>query len=420
MEKGAKLLVVDDNRTSRMALAFALQYQRYAVTEAENGQEALDLLRTVPFDLVLLDVEMPVLDGYQVLDQVKSDQALRDIPVIIISAVEEMESVVKCIQMGAEDYLPKPFDPVLLKARIGACLEKKRLRDQELEYLQQVTYLTDAATALEAETFDPDSLTHVAARTDALGQLARVFQRMAHEVRAREEDLKQQNRVKSAFIGVITHELRSPFVSAAMSAELLHRYAENNMVNELKEQAQQLNQELSAGRRMIDTLISFAALVNRQGPLNRQPADFAALIREAVKPLMPLAVTHEVELSFDISAQLPLISVDVEQMGEAIYHLVHNAVKFNHNSGSVRISCRRDDSALLCEVADTGPGIPPEKFELIWEAFHQSADEVRRGVEGLGLGLALVRLSIEAHGGEVVASSTPGVGSTFGFRLPIA
>jgi DNA-binding response OmpR family regulator len=113
-------------------------------------------------------------------------------PVIVISALEEMESVITCIAMGAEDYLPKPFDPVLLKARIGACLEKKRLRDQEVEYLRQVAQLTDAAAAVEAEIFDLDSLTEVAGRPDALGQLARVFQRMAREVYTRQQRLKQQ------------------------------------------------------------------------------------------------------------------------------------------------------------------------------------------------------------------------------------
>jgi signal transduction histidine kinase len=120
-----------------------------------------------------------------------------------------------------------------------------------------------------------------------------------------------------------------------------------------------------------------------------------------------------------MSAQLPLVSVDRERIGEAIYHLVHNAVKFNRSDGSVWISCHPADAALLCEVADTGLGISPEKLDVIWEAFSQSADEVRRGVEGLGLGLALVKSTVEAHGGEVMASSTPGAGSTFGFRLPI-
>jgi DNA-binding response OmpR family regulator len=140
----------------------------------------------------LLDIMMPEMDGYQVLDQMKQDQTLRDVPVIVISAMDDLDSVVKGIELGAEDYLPKTFDPVLLRARIGACLEKKRLRDQEVDYLRNVTRVTDAAAAVEAQTFDFQSLTDVAARPDALGQLARVFSRMADEVYAREQKLKQQ------------------------------------------------------------------------------------------------------------------------------------------------------------------------------------------------------------------------------------
>ena len=106
------------------------------------------MLRGQPFDLLLLDIIMPELDGYQVLEQMKADSTLRDIPVIVISAEQELDSVVKGIELGAADYLPKTFDPILLKARISACLEKKRFRDQETEYLRQVERLTEAAAAL--------------------------------------------------------------------------------------------------------------------------------------------------------------------------------------------------------------------------------------------------------------------------------
>jgi DNA-binding response OmpR family regulator len=161
---------------------------------AEDGRQALEMLRAQPFDLVLLDIVMPELDGYQVLEQMKADSALRDIPVIVISAEQELDSVVKGIELGAEDYLPKTFDPILLKARINACLEKKRFRDHEIEYLHQVERLTEAAAVIEAETFNLNSLNleSVTARPDALGRLARVFQRMAREVYAREQHLKQQ------------------------------------------------------------------------------------------------------------------------------------------------------------------------------------------------------------------------------------
>jgi adenylate cyclase len=136
-EKNANLqsstvLVVDDNEMNRDMLCSLLEADGHKACVAENGRLALESIKASPFDLVLLDVMMPEMDGYEVLRHLKSDQTLRDIPVIVLSALDEIGSVVRCIELGAEDYLPKPFDPVLLRARIGACLEKKHLRDQEV------------------------------------------------------------------------------------------------------------------------------------------------------------------------------------------------------------------------------------------------------------------------------------------------
>jgi adenylate cyclase len=128
---GATLLVVDDNEDNRYTLTNRLKRQGYDdVVTASDGRQALELLRARPFDLVLLDIMMPELNGYQVLEQLKTDERLRHIPVIMISAVDELDSVVRCIELGAADYLAKPFNPTLLRARVGACLETKRLHDE--------------------------------------------------------------------------------------------------------------------------------------------------------------------------------------------------------------------------------------------------------------------------------------------------
>ena len=131
------ILITDDNRVNRLLLARGLEQQGHTVVFAEHGREALDLLRARPFDLMLLDVLMPELDGYEVLADLKLDPHLRDIPVIMTSALDELDSVVKCIEMGAEDYLTKPINPVLLNARITASLEKKRLRDEQRELISR-------------------------------------------------------------------------------------------------------------------------------------------------------------------------------------------------------------------------------------------------------------------------------------------
>jgi class 3 adenylate cyclase len=131
------ILVVDDNRVNSLLLSRGLEQQGHTVAFAENGRQALDLLRDRDFDLILLDVLMPELDGYQVLAELKLDTRLRDIPVIMTSSLDELDSVVKCVEMGAEDYLTKPVNPVLLNARISASLEKKRLRDQQRELISK-------------------------------------------------------------------------------------------------------------------------------------------------------------------------------------------------------------------------------------------------------------------------------------------
>ncbi len=177
---------------NRIMLSRYITKLGYRPSLAENGRQALEKLQAESYDLVLLDVQMPEMDGYQVLEQLKADPRLRDIPVIMISAVDELESVVKCIELGAQDYLPKPFNPVLLRARLTACLERKWLRDQEVDYLQQVGLVTAAAAAIKANTFQPGSLDEVARRPDELGQLALVFQEMAHQVYAREQQLQRQ------------------------------------------------------------------------------------------------------------------------------------------------------------------------------------------------------------------------------------
>lgn len=136
-DHGANLLIVDDNKVNRLLLARLVELEGRRFALAENGRIALEKLREEPFDLLLLDIEMPELDGFAVLEQLKADPALRDIPVIVTSSLEGMDNIVRCIGLGAEDYLPKPLNPVLLKARIDASLEKKRLRDEQRELVRR-------------------------------------------------------------------------------------------------------------------------------------------------------------------------------------------------------------------------------------------------------------------------------------------
>jgi CheY-like chemotaxis protein len=222
------VLVVDDDAVNRLLLSRALERDGHQVRAVANGLEALQALRDGLFDCVLLDVLMPEMDGYQVLGHIRSDPRLRRTPVIMISALEDTESVVRCIEMGADDYLPKPFDPVLLRARINAGLARKRLDDLEQEYLEQVGHVVAAAAAVESGTFESGRLDGVARRGDALGQLARVFQRMATEVQARERRLTQE-----------VHKLRIE-IDEVRAARQVAEITETEYFQDLQRKASQL------------------------------------------------------------------------------------------------------------------------------------------------------------------------------------
>jgi len=230
----AHILVVDDSPVNRKLLERLLHREGHAVETAADGREALTRLQADPesVDVVLLDIMMPELDGYAVLTALKQQEATRHLPVIMVSAIEEVESVIRCIEAGAADYLTKPFNPAILNARLSNSLAEKRLRDTEREYLLQVRVLTSAATAIESGNYSAGQVDAVAQRDDPLGQLARVFQQMAREVRAREERLARQ-----------VEELRIEIDEARKTAQVAE-ITGTDYFRELRQQAADLRGEL--------------------------------------------------------------------------------------------------------------------------------------------------------------------------------
>ena len=206
---GARILVVDDVEDNREVLRRRLDRDGHAATAVADGEAALAAVAGGAYDLVLLDVLMPGLDGPAVLERLKADTATRHIPVIMISAMDDLQVVVRCIEAGAADYLTKPFDPVLLRARVSACLEQKRLRDQEREYLAKVDSVIEAASAVEDGTYTAGMLDAITGRGDALGRLARVFDGMATQVRAREDRLRTRVRDLRSEIAVARRSTQS-------------------------------------------------------------------------------------------------------------------------------------------------------------------------------------------------------------------
>lgn len=199
----SRVLVVDDSAVSRRKMAMAARNLGHEWIEADSGEAALSVLKESHVDLILLDIIMPGMDGFGVLEVLRADKRLSSIPVLVISGMDgDMESVARAIELGATDFLPKDFNAVLFRARVESCIEKKRLRDGELDYLAQVDRIAEAARFMEEQAFHPSKLglSSVAVRDDSIGQLARVFSEMAQQVYDRERALMRSVRTAKGLV----------------------------------------------------------------------------------------------------------------------------------------------------------------------------------------------------------------------------
>ena len=364
------LLVVDDDPANRDVLSRRLTQQGHQVRTASNGVDALQLVREAAFDLVLLDILMPDMDGYEVLSQIKADVRLQHIPVIMISALSEVQSVVRCIEAGAEDYLAKPFDATLLRARIGASLEKKRGRDRESVLFEQ---LQDNYKRLQ-------------------------------EVEKLRDDMRN----------MIVHDLRTPLTAVIMGVEMLERNGE------LNESQHQLMTIAAGGGRtllgMINDLLDVEKMESGTTQLQYEELSAAKLVAGAVAQVASLAADGNTELVTEIADDVPPFAGDQNKLSRTLVNLIANAIKFTR-VGTVTITAARAGAEhVRFAVRDTGAGIPAEAFERIFEKFGQL--DARSHV-GTGLGLAFCKLAVEAHGGQITVESVLGEGSTFSFTIPV-
>ncbi|WP_372695710.1 response regulator transcription factor [Immundisolibacter sp.] len=227
---GSLILVVDDNDLNRNLLGRRLQQLGHRVDEAGDGDTGLRMLHRRTYDLLLLDIVMPGLDGYEVLARLRADAELSRVPVLVISALTEMDSVARCIELGAVDFLPKNVDTVVLRARVNRSLEQKRARDREMSYLRDVAQLTAAAACVrDGQAVDMTAVERVGERSDDLGELARAFGRMVQEIAQREAALRAQ-----------LEEVQRLEVDAASRSQAVAAIAESEYFQSLRAKAQAL------------------------------------------------------------------------------------------------------------------------------------------------------------------------------------
>jgi signal transduction histidine kinase len=397
------LLLVDDNPINSLLLVKQVAQHGHRTATASTGPEALEKLKAESFDLVLLDVEMPGMTGHAVLEAMKADPNLRDIPVIMVTGVDELQSVVRCIQQGAEDYLTKPFNPVLLQARIRACLDKKRLRDGERRQTRELELALQQLRATQDQLIVQEKLAELGALTAGI----------AHEIK-----------------NPLNFVMNFSQLSGQLLEELRAALQERN-TPEITDILDLLGQNLTRIREhgaRADAIVRDMLLHSRGHSAERQPTDLNALVSQyvhlAYQGLRAQDAGFNVVIHEEYDPAVGLVSVMPQELSRVIVNIAGNACYAAHEktksapvgfAPTLRVWTKHLGREVEIHFRDNGPGIPAAIREKIFHPFFTT----KPAGTGTGLGLSMSHdIVVRGHRGELRLETEEGGFAEFIIRLP--
>ncbi|HOT93294.1 MAG TPA: response regulator [Anaerolineae bacterium] len=394
------ILIAEDERPLAKVIATTLDGEGLHSIVVHDGAHALALARGLHPDVLISDVMMPEMDGIALCHALKADPVTASIPVVLLTAKTDVADRAAGLAAGAIEYLPKPFSPIEL-----ITLVQKIIAGQPITPKSYQPNLAALPT---------DQLAIYAQELRALYERERAERRALEEAQRRLDDL---DRLKAAFLGTITHELLTPFSTFGMALQLVQKAGER--YPELKTPLEDLGNTMAQLHRKVKGVVKFAELVNKSHEPQFGLYDLNTVVSWALQPLAVMAQSRMIDFRVLIAPDLPKVYADAELLSEAVFQMVHNAVKFSQAGGKVVTRVFVKDEHVWIEVRDEGAGLTAEQIALLGRPFEVATEALRNGQEGMGIGWALVSYVAEVHnGGTHIESAGPGRGSVFALYLP--
>jgi two-component system sensor histidine kinase/response regulator len=391
-------LLAEDSRTQIFQLKNLLEANGYDVMTAMDGEEALLAIRSRRPDIVISDIMMPKRDGYALCRAIKADPQTTDIPVILVTSLNEPLDVVRALAAGADNFVTKPYDEKQLLRRLERTANKQALDN-------------DVTVAGEAFSIE-------GSRGRVLDVLVSALEDMSvrnAELEASREQLAQANTRRDEVLHVVSHELRGPLGVLVMAAAVFQQDAKAgakpDKQNAFAERVVRQAQRMLA---IVDDLLDVTRI--DAGELHVEPAaaDLVDVVKGAIERIVPSLAKHTIEL--DAPPRLP-IELDVDRIEQVIANFLTNAVKYSPGGGSIRVKVEERSEAVEVSVEDRGIGIDAASIPRLFERYFRAPGS-EKAAKGIGLGLYVTKRLVEAHHGKVHVESTPGKGSKFSFTLP--
>lgn len=481
-----RILIVDDFDFDRQEFASHLDQRGHTIFEAESGEQALQIVEKEELDLILLDSRLPGMTGLEVLQAIRRTQTPLDLPIIMVTGVEDPAAMVEGFRAGANDYVTKPPDQAVLAARVGTQLRALRYREayvraqdfnesliestqdaifaldmqwrltvfnraaEQLLSYQRTELLgrpasmlfqdSDAAFQIITDTLEHGSRTletrlrgrtqeccnvqlscsvQVDKKGNPIGLI--VIAKDLTELKRLQSERAQLFRTREEFLAIASHDLKSPLTAIAGYASLLEMiYKPGSTIDERGYEAlADMNDAIRRMQRIVTDFVDFHALQQAHLFVAKEPSDLAEIVKGVVAEYKKAAKDKGITLRMEVPGDLPWVPCDPDRIQQVLANLISNAIKYCRDGDHACCSVEVTDGHAIVLISDTGPGLPQQDLEIVFQKFARLSNKPTGGEKSHGFGLSICKQLVELHGGKVGVKNNEGGGATFWFTLPV-
>ena len=425
MNTPSEILIVEDSMTQAIRLQDSLERHHFSCLIANNGKNCLDILNHKIPTLIISDIVMPEMDGYELCRKIKQTKALNHIPVILLTSLSDPRDVIEALQCGADNFVTKPYNEEFLISRINNIIQNQNFRQQglsdhdvEIVFDNKPHLITSDKTQIVDLLFS--TYENAILKNHELEEANRQLVITQRDLKQKNIELEKLNEQKNYFLGMVAHDLRNPLGAIFNSSDLLLDHDMGPLNQDQKEIIQNVKTSSEFMLHLVNDFLDIAKIESGKLTLNCSETDIIPLIKQNVYFNQMFATKKQITLTFHEPepSQAFHASIDSSKIQQVLNNLISNAIKFTQIGGKVDVYIQHKNNDYIVSVADNGPGIPENEQDILFNPFQSTSVKSSAGEKSTGLGLAIVKKIIQEHHGKIWVISKINQGSTFYFSIP--
>jgi len=419
-----EILIVEDSPTQALELQFFLEKNHFIADIAYCGEEAWDKIQSHQPHIVVTDVVMPGMDGFELCQKIRTNPHTKALPLILLTQLSDSHDVIRGLECGANNFITKPFKEDFLIARIEYILINQEIRKHssgemgvEIFFSNQRHFITSDRLQiidLLLSTYD-----NAIQKNIELEQLNLRLKSMKEEIEDRNRELQNLNEQKNELLGIAAHDIRNPITVIKGYADLLMTYTKDKLSTEQIEMVSCIQKNSQFMIQLLNDLLDFSAIESGKLNLMLQEWSIKPIVGENLEVNRLIANQKRIKLTMIAEENLPKIVCDKSKIHQVLNNLISNAVKYSFPDSEVIVRVAKKEKTVIISIQDSGQGIPQDEMDKLFKPFQKTSVKTTGGEKSTGLGLLIAKKMINGHHGEIWAESQVGKGSTFYFSLPI-